>query len=201
MKDYSNAKIYKLIDNDGYFYIGSTCVSLSSRFGKHKDKAKKYPERTIYKRFLSVGWDRVKIILIEANNQITNMDELRQLEDKYIQDFREDQKCLNILRSYFAPGMDSYANKQEWINRTTNQYYHQNKKQISEKTKQYRKENKEKIKERRSKQTTCELCKVTFLHDGLARHKRSKKHQQLLNKFNTTGIECQKELAEASVLK
>ena len=64
---YENTKIYKLILADSeYFYIGSTCENrLSKRLNVHKCKAKTYPDRKVYKAFNELGWETVKIILIE----------------------------------------------------------------------------------------------------------------------------------------
>ena len=49
---YSNAKVYKLIsDVDDYFYIGSTCTSLSKRLHQHKSTSKKsrlYSQQNVY---------------------------------------------------------------------------------------------------------------------------------------------------------
>ena len=41
---YENGKIYKLIDQESeYFYIGSTCDTLSKRLYRHKAAAKTKP--------------------------------------------------------------------------------------------------------------------------------------------------------------
>ena len=62
---YNNAKIYKLIsDVDNYFYIVSTCTSLSKRLNNHKSVSKRHPEIKVYKHLNIIGWSHIKIILI-----------------------------------------------------------------------------------------------------------------------------------------
>ena len=44
--NYSNCKIYKLVDTiNNYFYIGSTCDALSKRLVAHRIASKKQTER------------------------------------------------------------------------------------------------------------------------------------------------------------
>jgi len=64
---YSNGKIYKLVNNvDDEIYVGSTCLPFAKRFYWHKTSAKRYPERKVYKHLNAIGWENVKIILIET---------------------------------------------------------------------------------------------------------------------------------------
>ena len=67
MSRYANGKIYKLVNNfDKEIYIGSTCLPLHKRYYKHKSDGVKLPERKVYKHLAGIGWDEVKIILIES---------------------------------------------------------------------------------------------------------------------------------------
>jgi len=67
MSRYANAKIYKLVNNaDNETYIGSSCLPLHKRFYGHKRDSKKHPEQKVYKHLNTIGWDEVKIILIES---------------------------------------------------------------------------------------------------------------------------------------
>ena len=67
MERYENGKIYKLVNNvDKEIYIGSTCVSLSKRYWKHRDLAPSKPDRKVYKHLNTIGWKNVEIILIES---------------------------------------------------------------------------------------------------------------------------------------
>ena len=38
---YTNSKVYKLVDDEGYYYWGSTCMPLHKRFFDHKNMSKK----------------------------------------------------------------------------------------------------------------------------------------------------------------
>ena len=96
---YNNGKVYKLVDQlNGYFYIGSTCDTLVKRFYQHKHTAVRHPERKVYKHFSTVGWDNVKIVLLEEHF-LDNKEQLLREENKVIEMYLHDEKCLNSLRS------------------------------------------------------------------------------------------------------
>ena len=84
MPNYTNSKIYKLVnDIDDQIYVGSTTQSLAVRKGGHKRHARKYPDRRVYSHLNAIGWDSVRIILIE-NVNCQNAEELRQHEQRHI---------------------------------------------------------------------------------------------------------------------
>ena len=84
MSRYTNGKIYKLVNNaDKEIYVGSTCLPLHKRFYKHKSDAKRTPDRKVYNHLLGIGWDEVKIILIESF-PCENKMELEKRERHYI---------------------------------------------------------------------------------------------------------------------
>ena len=65
---YATSKVYKLIDEDGYYYYGSTCLPLYKRMYLHRTTSKIKPNRKIYivfthERFLK---DEIKIVLVES---------------------------------------------------------------------------------------------------------------------------------------
>ena len=70
-------------------------------------------------------------------------------------------------------------NKQQ-LTEKKKEYYQNNKEQIVEKAKKYREDNKEQISEKGKKKVTCE-CGCIIRKDGLAEHKRSNKHLELMN--------------------
>lgn len=83
MPNYANGKVYKLISSvDGKIYIGSTTVSLSTRLANHKAIAKKNPS-PVHKHLNNIGWDTVRIVLIETVTCI-NKEQLIQREQHYI---------------------------------------------------------------------------------------------------------------------
>lgn len=64
--NYKKATIYKLINNvDDKIYIGSTCLSLRDRFYSDKLNATIKVNRFVNKHLNLIGWDNVKIELIE----------------------------------------------------------------------------------------------------------------------------------------
>ena len=84
MVNYSNGKVYKLInDVDDEIYIGSTCQSLAKRKGEHKVTARSKPNQKVYRHLNAIGWEHVKIILIESVNAF-NREQLRQRGQHYI---------------------------------------------------------------------------------------------------------------------
>ena len=88
-----SGKIYKLISNDEFFYIGSTITKLTSRFSKHKCDARIIQSK-VYNHFNKIGWENVKIELIEEV-QINNRNELLLKESEYINKYINNDKCLN----------------------------------------------------------------------------------------------------------
>ena len=84
MLSYNNGKIYKLVNSfDDQIYIGSTCSSLTKRKSNHRTRARKYPDRKAYKHLNRIGWENVRIILIEEVIAY-NKNQLRMREDFYI---------------------------------------------------------------------------------------------------------------------
>jgi len=86
-------KIYKLVCPNYYFYIGSTITTLNSRFSKHKCDSRTVNSK-VYIYFNKIGWDNVKIQLIEELN-INSREELLFKEAEYIKNNVNNEKCLN----------------------------------------------------------------------------------------------------------
>lgn len=173
-KDYDNAKIYKLVSTiDDNFYIGSTCTSLTIRKNKHKDKSKQYPERKVCKWINDVGFENIRIILINDDFVCENIDQLRREEDAYIQMYKEDENCLNSIRAYVSLEERKerdrinnkkykenhreamleynklyYQNNKQAISETKKRHYNNNKEAMLEYNKLYYQNNKERIAER-----------------------------------------------------
>ena len=45
---YANSKVYKLVDDDGYYYYGRSCLPLHKRYYKHKIDSKLDSNRKLY---------------------------------------------------------------------------------------------------------------------------------------------------------
>ena len=67
---------------DGKIYIGSTTQQLSKRLAEHKNAAKLKPS-PVHRHFNTIGWDTVRIVLIETVTCI-NREQLVQREQHYI---------------------------------------------------------------------------------------------------------------------
>ena len=131
MTNYNLGKIYKIerISDNMLIYVGSTCeTTLCRRLDKHKQKAKKCPNRRVYKSISdNGGWENHKILLIKIYS-CNSRDELHSEEARFI-------RALKPLSNIVIPM------------RTQKQYVQEN----SIKTKiyqdKYRQDNQEKLKE------------------------------------------------------
>ena len=137
MVGYENSKIYCLWCNDEYYYIGSTKNELRCRLRDHKSASKKQIERKVYKHINEIGWDNVKIQLIE-NYPCDSIEELHLKENEYICSMRGDDHCLNMKASTYTEEDLIYYKKH---------YRQENRDKILDYKKKYREENKEKIAE------------------------------------------------------
>ena len=102
MPNYAESKIYKLICNTGYYYIGSTTSKyLSTRYANHKvdSKRDKYANNKVYSYINNIGWDNVRIVLLESVSCL-NKDELKMKENEYIIKSENDCLCLNSNRAF-----------------------------------------------------------------------------------------------------
>jgi group I intron endonuclease len=85
---YAQGKIYKLVNDVDYkIYVGSTCLALRKRLHYHKTRAKSSPTRQVYAHLSSVGWENVKIVLIEAH-PCSNKDELIRHERCWVDELK-----------------------------------------------------------------------------------------------------------------
>ena len=83
MTRFSNSKVYKLINSvDSKIYVGSTTQPLSKRLMDHK-YASIHKPRPVHRHFNKIGWDTVRIVLIETVTCI-NKEQLNQREQHWI---------------------------------------------------------------------------------------------------------------------
>tara|TARA_R110000782_G_scaffold145179_1_gene237950 strand:- start:11 stop:592 length:582 start_codon:yes stop_codon:yes gene_type:complete len=191
MPDYSKSKIYKIVCNEtGETYYGSTTVLLSQRIGKHR-LYNSCSSRCIIERG-NYDYSLIEEFPCESKEQ------LHKRERWYI----ENNDCVNVRVEGRTQKEYQNANKEK-IQERKKQYYQANKEKIQEyyqankeqtkqyyqankeKIQEYREANKEKIKEkkriyRRQRKKTCECgCEVSA--DHYPRHRRSIKHELLMN--------------------
>jgi hypothetical protein len=126
-------KIYKLECDDGYYYYGSTKGSLETRFVFHKkdSKSKKSP---VYKHINTIGWDKVRIVLIEEINE-----GIKIKEDEYIRNNINDPLCLNS---------NIVVSTEEDVKKWGKTYRETHKEQEKERIAKWQQENPEKMIER-----------------------------------------------------
>jgi len=123
---FENSVIYMIQCTDNYYYIGSTRININKRLQYHKRSAKDFPERRLYKHINNIGWDNVKIEVLEKF-PCKSKQELNIREDYYIEiaKYADDKFCLNFNRAFITED------------------------ELKEKHKKYREENQDKIKEYR----------------------------------------------------
>tara|TARA_R110000851_G_scaffold147848_1_gene287922 strand:+ start:28 stop:663 length:636 start_codon:yes stop_codon:yes gene_type:complete len=198
MPDYQKSKIYKLVlDHTDQIYIGSTIQKLSQRLTKHVSDFRKGKNKCTSKKLFELG--KVKIILIE-NCPCDSKEELHKRERHYI----ETMVCVNKYipgrtdAEYYQDKKEHYQKKSkeyklknndkikeykkeyrlknnDKIKESKKEHYHKNIDKIKEKQKEYRLKNKERSKVR----TICD-CGLDVAKDHISRHKRTKKHMDIM---------------------
>ena len=174
LKDYS---FYKLVCNtdETIYYIGSTS-NMEERIKKHESSANKPNNRNYNNQIYNImrangGWDNFKFINLGNIKNVTK-EEARHTKQAFIKLFKPN---MNTINSYLTD-----EERKEYVK----EYYEKNKEQIIEQTKEYREENKEKRAAgnkayREKNKVTCE-CGCVLSKSELTRHKRSKKHTNLM---------------------
>ena len=195
--NYQNGKIYKIysLNNPELQYIGSTTQTLAQRLAKHKARYKYRKKTGEGERYTTSSFkifeecDDYRIELIELCPCNSKM-ELHRTEGKYISKMdcvnkriagrtkkeyhqANREKILQQKKEYYQ------ANKQA-IEQYKKEYHQANREKIKQREKQYKEANKDKIKARKSIKITCE-CGSVVCKGVIARHKRSQKHQRLMN--------------------
>ena len=188
MVNYEYGKIYKLYSKQNNItYIGSTAeYYLSKRLSKHISTYKQYlKNKTNYiYSFKILECEDYKIELLE-NYPCANRTQLEKREGYYI----KNNECVNkqipgrTRGEYREVNKDKikeyntvyYKNNIDKIKEQKQEYKINNKDKINEYSKEYRTNNKDKIKEKIS----CE-CGCDIRRSDLARHKKTKKHLDLV---------------------
>lgn len=130
---YESGKIYKLICEDGTYYIGSTVRSLSSRLASHKHASKASNTSTAYAHINTIGWDHVRIQLIELF-PCESKDQLLQRESWHIGEAKHDNACLNTR----SPVAVAEVHREQ-----CKEYYRQHRDAILESRRKYHEEHRE----------------------------------------------------------
>ena len=201
MPDYSQAKIYTIRckNDDSLIYVGSTIQPLAKRWGGHKKDSLKCTNMLLYQS-INDNWDEWYIELYELY-PCNSKEELCKREGEVIREIGTLNKNIagRTIKQYYNDNKDEILEQQkqyqkenadkilkrkkQYYNENADkileylkQYYNDNKDKIFEQQKQYYNENKEKILEKVICECGCEIVK-----HQLNRHKKTKKHQELMN--------------------
>jgi hypothetical protein len=165
-------RVYKIIHNQSdIVYIGSTKNELRYRWKEHKKSFQKWvtdKEKqgtcSIYPYFEKYGTESFKIILVKEY-EVCDKKHLEAKEQLWINKLR----CINQRNLLPLPTKVQQKNK-----------YLKKRDHYLSKQKNYRETHEEQIKNKKTLKTFCD-CGANVLKDGLARHKRSKKHQESIS--------------------
>jgi hypothetical protein len=185
--------IYRIYDNtNGNIYYGSTIQSLSNRMAAHRTKYKMWLKGIHHygKSFdiLKNGdYDYNIVEEVECENKY----ELHNRERYYIENNECINKCIPTRtdKEYYKDNkVKIKVYRKEYCKKNINkilekakEYRKDNKDKIKEYKKQYNKDNKDKIKEYNKEKITCD-CGCIITKNYLTKHKKTKKHNDLLNK-------------------
>lgn len=202
---YTNGKIYKLVnDVDDEIYVGSTCLPLHKRLYKHKNDAKN-SKRPLpaYNHLNSIGWDTIKIVLIQQF-PCSNKMELERQERKWIDDLKPTLNKRIPTRSkqeYYDANFEQIKiYKQTWqkenrerlsakskVYRETNRdillqkkkaYYEANKDKHIENCKKWTEDNNEKVKEYKKEWQKANQDKINARRKELRAMKKQQSNQE-----------------------
>ena len=137
---YESGKIYKIVCEDGRYYIGSTIRSLNTRLSSHKSVSKHTETNNAYNHIKSIGWDKVLIQLIELF-PCQNRTQLLERETWFISQNKDDKLCLNTRN----PLTDDTTPEAKQVHKEKcKQYYEEHREEILKKRSEYQLENREK---------------------------------------------------------
>ena len=195
----NKGKIYKLyVVDPPWFYFGSTTQHhIMARRLQHKQRAQQCPDNQMYKILNNIGWDKIKIDVIEEM-EFTHRRQLTAKENEYIKANIEDPYLLN--KQYSCLDLTNFDNYNKYTNRDKSkvqntwetdyllkqqEYRRKVKDYKKQYDKEYRKNNSEYIKQRRSTHIQCP-CGITSTVGHYKRHQMATHHQNYLNNINTS---------------
>ena len=171
--DYSKTLIYKIQHQtkDELLYVGST-THFGNRKVRHKNNCNNANGKSYNLKLYSTirdngGWDAFNMVIVKE----FPCENKRQAEAEEDRIMREMKACLNSHRAYITK-----EEKKEQMK----EYREQNRDKVNEQKKEYYIRNINKIKEKNKEKINCQ-CGCAVIKYNLARHKRSKKHQEYLN--------------------
>lgn len=104
--NYENGKIYRLLCNDEHYFIGSTVNELRYCLNKHKQNSSKQSVLKVYEHINKLGWDNVKIELIEAY-PCKSKKELNDREEYHLNEIKKKKNKLNLCLNIDEPQLEN----------------------------------------------------------------------------------------------
>ena len=171
-------------------FVGSTIQTLAVRMGGHRGTNNK-KQTSLYLK-VDGDWKNWYIELYE-NYPCNNKQELERREGEVIREIGTVNRCIagRNLKEYYIDNREILLNKQklyannnkEKVRECQNKCYEKNKEYRLVYASKYRLYNNEKIVECKKEKMTCECgCVINKIH--IQRHKRTVKHQQLMENLN-----------------
>jgi hypothetical protein len=117
---YTNGKIYQITNNlNDMIYIGSTCLPLRKRWYNHKNEMNygKGSTRRLFQMAAQIGWDEMRIVLVESYS-CDSSDELRRREEYHLQQVPAERR-LNMMHAYQTPAEHLPLTPSIWRSCTT----------------------------------------------------------------------------------
>ena len=193
MPDYSKSIIYTIRSRDSV-YVGST-IDFRSRKRQHKkciynENGKLYNLK-LYKtiRGNNYEWDMQPYLKYPCKDKL----ELTIEEERIRQLLKADLNMLSCGsgcstkkeydKQYCDQNKDKRKQYRDQHKDHSKKYREEHKDDSKEYMKQYREEHKDEIKTQRSQKITCE-CGCVVAKGGIARHRKSKNHINLMEKLN-----------------
>jgi len=208
--DYKNGKIYRIVcDITGENYYGSTTQPLYKRLSRHKSKGNVCTSNQIIKRgnysivlveeypcdnkqqlnsreryYIENNICINKVIPGQTRNEWIEKNEeyIAEYKKQYYENNKEyykqyqlenKEKCDENKKKY-------YETKKVKIQEQQKQHYENNKDDRKKNMKIYYENNKEQIAQKHKEKITCE-CGSIVSHNHIARHRKSKKHIDIMN--------------------
>ena len=199
-KDYSNGKIYKILNTiDDSCYVGSTIQPLSKRMAWHRDAFvnPKVNHRQLYQKMSEYGIDNFYIELIEECPS-ENVEQLRKREGELIRQFGTlNKKIEGRSKSEYGKVYDATHREQRTErSKRFRERHHEailerrrelrlvNGDKIREQDKIYYNQNKDKIYERTKEWKATKFdcpCGGSYNNSNKSTHMKTNRHQQYLN--------------------
>jgi hypothetical protein len=147
-------QVYKLLCDDGHYYIGSTKTELKYRLYHHKQHSLLWPDRKVYQHILSRGWENMQILCVEEV-VCKSRDDLLRKENEHIKKSLSDPLCLNIKKAHLTK-KELLEQQKEYLQANKDKvdayqanYRKENAEERREYSKQYVEEHREEVREKR----------------------------------------------------